>query len=282
MDTQALRPPLFISPRLMAAVRVDDSGATLHIEPTDRDNDGRMVWRYVIEDSGGYVLDDAEIRSGVGDPINARKAMATLINFLGAAADSYRHTMTGGHSDNADMFPPQVMEWAYEHDDELAALALDLSDEAPVGPDALWQQVWAATGCADCAGAAAAGRPWGRDHCWATHRPHTPVDDQGGGPMNDTITLPYLDLTDQPATATLLLTDDQKWTLLGRLLEQHGHDRNGIPEAWADAPLTAWCWLVLTINNLEPDPDHHQPLTHWGIDLSLTSTALRRWIWTIS
>jgi hypothetical protein len=137
MDTrpEVLRLPMFISSRLMAAVRVGDSGATIHIEPTDRDDDGRMVWRYVIEDSGGYVLDDATgIRSGAGDPLDSRKTMATLLSFLGAAADSYRHTMTGGRSDNANMFPPEVMEWAYEHGEELTELAFDLEDPGPTGP----------------------------------------------------------------------------------------------------------------------------------------------------
>jgi hypothetical protein len=126
---------MFISSRLMAAVRVGDSGATIHIEPTGRDDDGRVVWRYLIEDSGGYVLDDAtDIRSGVGDPIDSRKTMTTLLGFLGAAADSYRHTMTGGRSDHTDMFPPEVTEWAYEHGEELTALAFDLEDPGPTGP----------------------------------------------------------------------------------------------------------------------------------------------------
>jgi hypothetical protein len=186
MDTEpfTVRSPMLIGARLMPAVNVTDAGSTIHITPTGREHDGRVVWRYIIEDSHRHVLDDAtDLRSGTGDDIDPRKAMATLLGFLGAAAEAYRHTMNGQTSENADLFPPEVTEWAYEHDDELAALALELaepdtsSNAGPATPaerDAVWRQVWAQTACADCAGAAVDGHPWGPDHCWATHRPHTP------------------------------------------------------------------------------------------------------------
>ena len=183
MATLTLRPPLHIGARLMPAVRVGDS-STIHILPTRRDPDGRVVWRYIIEDHNRHVLDDAtDLRSGTGDDIDPHKAMATLLGFLTAAAEAYRHTISGQDSDNSDLFPPDVCEWAYQHDDELAALALELTELDTPEPvtaaerDALWLQVWAATGCADCAGAAVEGRPFGPDHCWATHRPHTPIAD---------------------------------------------------------------------------------------------------------
>jgi len=80
-----------------------------------------------------------------------------------------------------------VCEWAYQHDDERAALALELTEPdtpepttrppTPAQRPPVWLPVWAATGCADCAGAAVEGRPFGPDHCWATHRPHTPIAD---------------------------------------------------------------------------------------------------------
>jgi hypothetical protein len=130
-----LTPPLFISPRLMAAVKVGDGAGTLHISPVRRDGEDRVVWRYVIEDGDHTVLDEAaDIRSGSGDPVDPRKAMATLVGFIGAAADAYRVGMRGQASENADLFPPDVMEWAYMHDDELASLGLDL-EEPEVGLD---------------------------------------------------------------------------------------------------------------------------------------------------
>jgi hypothetical protein len=100
--------------------------------------------------------------------------------------------------------------------------------------------------------------------------------------MSDTVTFPYLDLTRHPAGPTLLLTNDQRWSLVDRILSEHDHRRDDIPATWADSPLTAWCWLVLVTNNLDHDPNQHHPLTHWGIDLGFASTALRRWIWAIA
>lgn len=125
-----LAPPLFISSRLMAAVRVGDAGGTIHIEPHQRNQEDRAVWHYVIEDSDGTVLDDGtDLRSGAGADFDARKMMGTLLGFLGAAAESYRYMMSGQTSENDDLFPPDVTEWAYQHDDELAGLALELDDD---------------------------------------------------------------------------------------------------------------------------------------------------------
>jgi hypothetical protein len=183
MTALAFRPPLHIGARLMPALRVGDS-STIHVTPTHRDPDGRVLWRYIIEDRDRHVLDEAtDLRSGPGDDLDPNQAMVTLLGFLSAAAEAYRHTLNGGHSDNADLFPPDVTEWAYQHDDELAALALEIAEpdapepDTPAERDAIWLQVWADTGSADCAGAAAQGHPFGPDHCWATHRPHIPLAD---------------------------------------------------------------------------------------------------------
>lgn len=122
----ALHPPLFISARLMAAVRIAGT-STIHIQPIRRDTENRVVWRYIIEDHDHQVLHDAaDLRTGVGDHPDPHKAIASLLGFLGAAADAYRHTMYGHDSENTDLFPPEVTEWAYEHDDEITALALEL------------------------------------------------------------------------------------------------------------------------------------------------------------
>lgn len=100
--------------------------------------------------------------------------------------------------------------------------------------------------------------------------------------MNVVLRVPYLDLTDHYPATVILLTPDQKWALVDQLLARHDYQRSDVPAAWADTPLTAWCWLILAANDLDHDPDTHQPLTTWNIDLSTTTTALRRWIWTIA
>jgi hypothetical protein len=122
----------------MAAVKVGEEGGLLHVEPLRRDSESQVVWRYVIEDGDRRVLDEgADLRSGAGDPVDPRKAMATLVAFLGAAADEYRVALRSDGGENAGVFPPNVAEWAYVHEDELASLSLELDDpeiDAPVRP----------------------------------------------------------------------------------------------------------------------------------------------------
>lgn len=122
--------PMFISSRLMAAVRVDEgteTGGTIHISHAGTTREGRQRYSYVIEDATGKVLEEgSDINSGVGDEPNYGKAMATLLSFLTAAAESYEYEMRGGDSDNHDLFSPAVMEWAFMNSDELAELELEL------------------------------------------------------------------------------------------------------------------------------------------------------------
>lgn len=114
-------PPLFISSRLMAAIVIEgDTGGIVNIEYAGTTRDGQHAYRWVIE---GH--DHTEIGQGDGpqtasDEANYTTAMETLLGFLEAGAESYRHTMSGGTSDNSDLFPPAVMEWAYMNSDELA------------------------------------------------------------------------------------------------------------------------------------------------------------------
>jgi hypothetical protein len=133
-----LTAPLFVGSRLMAAVKVGEEGDVLHVEPLRRDSEGRVVWRYIVEDGDRRVLDEgADLRSGAGDPVDPRKAMATLVGFLGAAADQYRVASRSEGGEDARVFPPNVAEWAYMHEDELASLALELGEPeigAPVRP----------------------------------------------------------------------------------------------------------------------------------------------------
>jgi hypothetical protein len=98
----------------------------------------------------------------------------------------------------------------------------------------------------------------------------------------DHLNVPYLDLSHHDMGALTLLDEDTKWNLVTRLLAEHGHQRDDVPEVWATHPLAAWCWLVLAINGIDHDPDDHRPLIHYGIDLGFSSEDVRRWIWTIS
>ncbi len=116
--------PLFISSRLMAALAVEgDTGGIINLEHTGTNGEGRQTYRWLIETHDHVELGQGDdLSSGVGDEPNFTSMMATLLSFLGAGAESYRYTMDGHTSDNADLFPPAVMEWAYINDDALGVL----------------------------------------------------------------------------------------------------------------------------------------------------------------
>ena len=77
----------------------------------------RHAWQYVGDD----------IRSGCNAEPNVTDAAGTLFSFLGAAAEAYRYSMAGGASENDDLFPEHVMEWAYMNDDAISMVGYELS-----------------------------------------------------------------------------------------------------------------------------------------------------------
>lgn len=86
----------------------------------------RQRYGYVIVSAGdngahGWRYDGDDIRSGCGVGIDVMAAADTLVSFLGASAEAYGY---GADSENYDLFPAHVTEWAYVNDDEIAALAM--------------------------------------------------------------------------------------------------------------------------------------------------------------
>lgn len=58
-----------------------------------------------------------------------QEMLATLLTFLGAAAESYSYRQrTGRNGENEDLFPAPVVEWAYQNSDELSMLAMELEE----------------------------------------------------------------------------------------------------------------------------------------------------------
>lgn len=118
-----LRAPLLISARLMPAVRIGT--AWVSIEAMHRDHEGRVVYRYAI-DTPDLSHEGNDLHSGCGDNADAagvRRAMATLLSFLGACAEA------DDRGDNADLFPANVKEWAEANADELALMQYELEPD---------------------------------------------------------------------------------------------------------------------------------------------------------
>lgn len=105
------------------------------------------------------------------------------------------------------------------------------------------------------------------------------------GNMTDRqIDLPYFELSEQEYSALFMADEDQRYRLLDKLMKNkpEGPQMEDIPPVWRTGPLGAWCWYVLEINGLEPDPNEKTSLVHYGIDLGFCSQELRRWIGTMA
>jgi hypothetical protein len=114
---------------------------TITVCGRDRDYEGRTCYEYsiafpegytYIDKAGetqfidrGYVYRDRDLKSGCQGGTE-RDGLESLLSFLGAAAESYGYTMrTGRESDNAGLFPAHIVEWAYQHADEISMAAYE-------------------------------------------------------------------------------------------------------------------------------------------------------------
>lgn len=123
-----LHEPFIITPRLMAGVKIGQD-SFISIGFYGETNDSRMAYQYFI-DAPGIEHTGHDLASGVGGG-SLQEGMASLLCFLGAAAESYHYRgnrCTGDPDDNSSMFPEDVVEWAYEHSDEISMLQYEIEE----------------------------------------------------------------------------------------------------------------------------------------------------------
>jgi hypothetical protein len=94
------------------------------------DSGYRQRYAYTINPAHDpWIYEGNDIRSGCGAVVDVADILRTLASFLGAAAEAYRYEMRrGSTSENSDLFPAHVNEWAYHFEDELSMLAEDPAD----------------------------------------------------------------------------------------------------------------------------------------------------------
>ena len=130
-----LHAPFIITPRLMPGVQIGNAFISLGNGP--RNSEGRTEYGCFI-DLPGYSHEVTDLRSGCqGGDIT--EGMASLLSFLGAAADSYRCAGCDWdritEDDNATLFPREVVEWAYQNSDEIYMIQMEIeeSETAQIG-----------------------------------------------------------------------------------------------------------------------------------------------------
>ncbi len=111
-----IKPPMIITARLLPGIKIEDGFVSL--EPTDKRGEYKKpIWKWFVDiPAGEFEGDDL---SGWGDH---RVMMATMLTFLGAAAEAYPD------GENANLFPVPVAEWAQQNSDEISIFAYELEE----------------------------------------------------------------------------------------------------------------------------------------------------------
>ena len=118
--------PLCITSRLLPGCRIGD--AEISIEYAHFTLDGRQAYRYFI-DLGEYAYQKNDLASGVGGG-TLQESLESLLGFLGAFAEAiaYRDPTGKTGSDNEDLFPVMLGEWATANADEIAMMEIKLRE----------------------------------------------------------------------------------------------------------------------------------------------------------
>ncbi len=125
-----LQSPFIITARLMAGLAISD--AFLSIETGSRDSENRTQYSCFLDLSDGseHFIDSIASGCGGGD---IQDGMESLLSFLSAAAESYRHRKCDWNKvtedDNATLFSRPVVEWAYQNSDEISMAAIELEEK---------------------------------------------------------------------------------------------------------------------------------------------------------
>jgi hypothetical protein len=88
--------------------------------------EGRIRFAYEVRLADGRVIDTDYISGGVGMDFPIDEAFASWLSFGQAYAERYRYTMAHGGTHPDGDPTTELHEWAYQVEDELQTLALDL------------------------------------------------------------------------------------------------------------------------------------------------------------
>lgn len=121
-----LKAPLFISARLMPAIKIGDVVISLTIAFKKRDEEGRTIYKCFIDFPDGTKHEIKDLRSGCqGGTI--LEGFQSLLSFLSSAGESFNHKRMAG--ENSDLFPQTITEWASNHIDELALMDFEINEQ---------------------------------------------------------------------------------------------------------------------------------------------------------
>lgn len=129
-----LHEPFQITPRLLPGLKI--GSAWVSLEHVGYTHDGRDRYRWYVDlpqdETGDREYSESDLRSGV-QGATYQQMFGTLLVFLSACAEGRRYQDgTGRMSENADLFPDEVGQWAEEHSDEIDSLLYTIEEGGEV------------------------------------------------------------------------------------------------------------------------------------------------------
>lgn len=118
-----LTTPVEISSSLQPCVRI--GGAEVCISYSRREGRvGRTRYQWQIN-LGRKEYQGDDLQSGCQGG-SLQEGLESLLSFLSAAGDSFRHA--GKDGENSDLFPLPVVQWASQHSDELEMARIEVEE----------------------------------------------------------------------------------------------------------------------------------------------------------
>jgi len=119
-----LKSPFIITARLLPGLKIGQSFVSIEFSKRPGDG-GRARYNWFIDGPDRFEAQGDDLQSGCQGG-SLQGGMESLLSFMDAAASAYRHSMSGRESDNADLFPADVMEWCYQNEMEIQMARCDL------------------------------------------------------------------------------------------------------------------------------------------------------------
>ena len=109
------------------SVRIEDGIITVR-DTGECSHDGRPVYRWTVAlDSGQEWTNRDLCGPRMGPEPSEVEMLSTLLGFLSAALESREyHERTGTKTENEDLFPSALIDWAAPHSDEISMLCVEL------------------------------------------------------------------------------------------------------------------------------------------------------------
>lgn len=121
--------PCIITARLLPGIRIGDSFISIDYSKNEHEELHRCRYLYYI-DGPNIEYQGDDISSGCNHSLQS--GLASLLSFLGAAAESYAYDMRRGgdgtKGENSDLFPLPVVQWAHMNSDEISMYGLELEE----------------------------------------------------------------------------------------------------------------------------------------------------------